>query len=83
MWEGHLVVDVEPHHGAETALPHALLDGFHKVLGFQFLDGHFRIAGDVKRIRLDDLHAGEERGEIGGDHLFDPDERLVARDALA
>ena len=34
-------------------------------------------------MRLDDLHAGEECGQIGGDHLLDPDKHLLLDGDLA
>ena len=69
----------QPHHAAEAPLPHAFLDGLQQIFGFQFLDRDIGVARDVEGMRLHHLHAGKQRRQIGGDHLFQPDQL----DALA
>ena len=73
----HLLVHLQTHHAAELTLPHALLDGFQKIFGLQFLDGDIGVARHVERVHLDDLHAGEQGIEVGRDHLLDPDVGLL------
>jgi len=38
--------------------------------------GGFGVARYVEGMRLDDLHAGEKRLQVGDDKLFEPDEIL-------
>ncbi len=69
---GHVRGDQQPDHALETPLAKAFLDGLEQVLGFQFLDRHIRVAGDVERMRFQDLHAGKQHAEVRGDHLLQP-----------
>ena len=73
---GHGLVDLHPHHVGETPLPDAFFDRLQQVAGFQVLNGRIGVAGHVEGMRLDDLHAGKQRSQVGRDQLFDPDEHL-------
>ena len=48
----HLLIHLQPHHAAELALPHALLDGFQQIFRFQFLDRDIGVARHVERDAL-------------------------------
>ena len=38
---------------------------FHQIAGFQVLNVGVGIAGDMKGMRLNNFHAGEQRGQVG------------------
>ena len=75
---GQLGRDRDAHDRAEPAAAHALLDGLEQVLGLELLDGDLGVARHAERMRLDHLHAGEERAEVRGDELLEPDEVVRA-----
>ena len=79
---GHVVGNHQPHDAAEAPLPHPFLDGLQQIFRFQFFDGDIRVAGDMERMGLDHVHAAEQGGQIGGDHLFQPDKSLLTRRVL-
>jgi hypothetical protein len=58
----HVVAGHHAHDGAEAPPPHARLDGFEQILGFQFLDRDIGVARDVEGMRLDNFHAAEKSG---------------------
>ena len=68
----HVVVNHNPYDRTKPALAHALLHGFQQVRGFQFLDDHIGIAGDVKWVRFHDFHSWEELIQVCSDDLFQP-----------
>ena len=45
---------------------------FPEIFGLKFLDGDLGIAGNMERVRLDNMHAREERFQVGRDHLLQP-----------
>ena len=49
-----------------------------QVVGFELLDGHLGVARDPEGVGVDDLHAGEELVEVGGDELLEPHEVALA-----
>ena len=66
------VLDLEPHDFAEPPLEHLLLDHLEQVFGF--VGGReieIRVARDPERVPPEDLHPGEQRAEIGADHLLE------------
>jgi len=67
---------------AETPLPHGFLDGFEKIVGFQFLYGDLGIARHMEHVRLDNLEARKQVLEIGHHQLLDPHEREVLMDLI-
>ena len=58
---GHVVVDRDADDRAEAAAAHELLDGLEQVVGLQLLDGELGVARDAEVVRLQHLHAREER----------------------
>ena len=73
----HRLVDGDADDGAEAAAADELLDGLEEVVGLQLLDGKLGVARHAERVRLQHLHAGEQRGEVGGDELLEPGEPLL------
>ena len=76
---GDLGLDFEPHHPAETPPGQLRLDGREKVVSLVLLDLEVGVAGDPERMMIDDLHAREQRLEVGGDHLLERNEPLAVR----
>ena len=70
--------DLEPHHLAEAAAAELVLDRLQEVVGLVG-DGEVGVAGDPEVAVVDDLDAGEERVEVGGDHLLQRDEGRARR----
>ena len=67
----HRLVDLEAHQlGEPVAGLEQFLDGIEEVLGLVLLDRLIGAPGDPERVAGDDLHAREQRVEVGGDHLF-------------
>ena len=44
-----------------------------EVVGLVLLDVEVGVAGDPEQVGLDDLHAREQRVQVGGDHLLQRD----------
>ena len=78
----HRLVDGDADDGAEAAPADELLDGLEEVVGLQLLDGELGVARHAERVRLQHLHAGEQRREVGGDDLLEPGEPLVLHAVL-
>ena len=72
---GHL----QPHHIPETALVHQIAHGFQQVVGLVLLDLHIRVAGDAEQGGIDDLHAGEEHGQMLLHQRLQQDDVIVPR----
>ena len=53
------------------------MHGLKQIVGFDLLYFHIRIADDTERMHPDYFHAGEERRNVGGDHLFKPDKIMM------
>ena len=66
----HRALDLEPHDLAEAAPAELLLDGQQQVVRLVLLDGEVGVAGHPEEVVLDDLHAREERVQVGGDDLL-------------
>ena len=58
---GMRLVDGDADDGAEAAPAHELLDRLEQVVGLQLLDGQLGVARDAEGVRLQHLHAGEQR----------------------
>ncbi len=71
---GDGLIGLQPDGPAEAPPPNGFFHRLQKVVALQFLNGHFRVAGDVERMGFDNFKTGEERLDVGGDHLLDPDE---------
>ena len=70
---GHRALDLEPHDLAEAALAELLLDGQQQVVRLVLLDRDVGVAGHPEQVVVADLHAREQRVEVGGDDLLDQD----------
>ena len=68
--------DLEPDDLAEAAAAEFVLDRLEEVVGLVG-DGEVGVAGDPEVAVVDDLGAGEERVEVGGDRLLERDEGLA------
>ena len=77
----HRRVHLDPHHLGEPPVAHFLLDQAEQVVGLVVIvvDLEVGVAGDPEGVPAQDLHAGEERLEIGADDLLQRHE-LVGRD---
>ena len=73
------LLDLEPDRRAEPAALQLLLERLEQVLGVVLLDLEVLVAGDPERVVLQDLHAGEELVEVGGDDVLERDEALRRR----
>jgi hypothetical protein len=73
----HLAVDLEAHDLAEAPAAQLGLDRAQQVVGLVG-DVEVGVAGDAEEAVVDDLHAWEERVEVGRDELLERDERDVA-----
>ena len=77
--------DLEPHDLAEAPGADLLLDRLEEVVRLVG-DGEVGVAGDAEVAVVDHLGAGEERVEVGGDHVLEGDEPgavLAHRDEAA
>ena len=72
-----VVVDLEAHGPAEAAAAQLDLDRGEQVVGLLLLEGEVGVAGDPEGEVALDLHAGEERVEVGGDDLLERHEPLA------
>ena len=70
--------DGDAHDRAEAAAAHALLDRLEQVLGLELLDRDVGVTRHAEGMRLDHLHAREDRAEVRGDELLEPDEVVGA-----
>ena len=68
---GHRTLDLEPHDLAEAPLAQLLLDGHEQVGRLFLLDRQVGVARHPEEVVLDDLHAREQRVEVGGDDLLE------------
>ena len=67
-----------PHDLAEAAAAQLGLDGLEQVVGLVG-DLEVGVARDAEHAAVDDLHAREQRVEVGGDDLLERDERVARR----
>jgi len=67
---GDGIVDLEAHRPAEAAAAKLHLHGGQQIVGLVLLQGQVGIAADPEEVVTLDLHAREERVQMGGDHLF-------------
>ena len=74
----HRALDLEPHDLAEASLAQLLLDGHQQVGRLFLLDREVRVAGDAEEVVLNDLHAREQRVEVGGNDLLEQHVRPLA-----
>ena len=75
----HRPLDLEADGLAEAPPPELLLDREQEVVGLVLLDREVGVAGDPEEVVLDDLHAEEQRVEVGLDDLVEEDEPRSAR----
>jgi len=76
---GHQRVDLEPHDLAELGAPmQHLLDRLEQILVL-VVELEVGVSRDAERVMGDDLHAGEQPIEVGGDDLLDRDEAAAVR----
>ena len=68
-------LDLEPDDLAEAAPAQLLLDRHQQVGRLVLFDREVGVARDPEEVVLDDLHAGEQHVEVGGDDLLDYDVR--------
>jgi hypothetical protein len=69
---GHRLGDGEFGDAAEPPTHELLLDRLQQVSRFVLADGQVGVAGDLKRVAPQHLHAAEERAEVLGDELLKP-----------
>ena len=78
----HVVADrgghLQPHRRAEPALGQLALEGLQQVLVAVLVDLQLGVAGDPEQVPLQDLHAGEQLVQVGGDELLDGQEAGAA-----
>ena len=65
----HCGIHRDAHDRAEASLPHAPLDRLQRSTASSS-NGHLGIPRHSEGVHLDDLHPGEEAGQVGGDDLF-------------
>ena len=70
----HRALDLEPDGRPEAAAAELLLDGEQQVVRLVLLDLEVGVAGDPEEVVLLDLHAREQRVEVGLDDLVDEHE---------
>ena len=75
----HRALDLEPDDLAEAALAQLLLDRHQQVGRLFLLDREVGVARDPEEVVLEDLHAREQRVEVGGDDLLEQDVRPLRR----
>ena len=73
------LLDLEAHGATEAAAAQLHLDGGEQVVGLLLLERQVGVAGDPERAVLVELHAGEQLGELRGDHLLERDEAVRRR----
>ncbi len=74
MRAGHRPVDLEADRRPEAAATELLLDRQQQVVGLVLFDREVGVARDAEEVRVEDLHAREQRVQVGGDDLLDRDE---------
>ena len=74
---GRVGLDLEADRLAEPAPTQLHLDRREQVVGLLLLEGQVGVAGDAEGDRLQDVHAGEQVVEVGGDDLLERDEALA------
>ena len=75
---GHGALDLEADDVAEAALAQLLLDRLEQIRRLFLFECQVRVARDAEEVVLEDLHAREERVEVGGDDLLEQHVRLLA-----
>ena len=80
---GHVFRDFHANHVGKAPLPHAFLHRLQQIAGFQVLNGDFGVARDMEGMRLQNLHAREQRRQVGDNHLLNPDEALLLAGAAS
>ena len=73
----HAVVDLEPNGTTEPAAAQLHLDGGEEIVCLLLFEREVGVAGDAERHEVDDVHAGEQRREVRGDHLLERHEALT------
>ena len=63
----HADADAQANYVAKLPLPQTFFRSFQKIAGFQLLDLDVSIARHVERMRIENVHAWEERTQVGGD----------------
>ncbi len=76
---GHGLVDLEAHRPPEPAPAQLHLDRGQQIVGLVLLEGQVGVAGDPEGMVALDVHAREERAEVGGDDLVERYEPLPVR----
>ena len=71
------MLDLEAHGPAEAAAAQLDLDRGEQVVGLLLLEGEVGVAGDPEGVVALDLHAREQRVEVGGDDLLERHEALA------
>ena len=66
--------ELDAHDLAEAAAAQLVLDRLQQVGGVVG-DLQVGVAGDAEEVVVDDLHPGEQRAQVVGDHLLQRDER--------
>src|SRR5690606_7271197 len=65
------VLDLEAHHGAESAAQQFAFEGLEEVLGDVRVDLEVLVAGDAEGVASDDVHAAEQLSQVGGDDVLE------------
>ena len=73
-WSEMVDADLQPHRRAEAAPGQLALQRLQQVLVAVVVHLELGVAGDPEQVVLDDLHAGEELAQVGGDQLLDRQE---------
>ena len=73
----HVGLDLEAERLAEATAAQLHLDGDQQVVGLVLFEREVGVAGHPERVVVTDHHAGEERVEVGGDHLLEGHETLT------
>ena len=74
----HAGMHLEAHDVAKTALPDGVLDGLQQIVALHFLNGHFRVARDVERVRFHNLKTWKQVFQVGDNQLLQPEEYVLA-----
>jgi hypothetical protein len=67
------MVHLQAHDITKSSLPDAFFGGLEQIARFPLLNFYLGIAGNMKRIRLENGHPREELIEIGANQIFEPD----------